>query len=110
MNIDFNQIWERVIRLLEGKTVTTLDKGKLNKIVEVTDEYLTRDSENDSPPQKIPREVFEAVYNHIISNGSITRKYINKQLPKRYSSIVCAVLAKAPNIGFDLNPVRLYKK
>lgn len=110
MNIDFNQIWERVIKSLEGKTVSTLDKSKPNEIVEVTDEYLTRDSENDSRPQKIPREVFEAVYNYIISNGEITRTYINEQLPKRYSSIVCAVLAKAPNIGFDLNPVRLYKK
>lgn len=110
MNISFDQIWERVIKPLEGKTVTTLDEGKLNKIVEVTDEYLTRDSENDSPSQKIPREVFEDVYKYLISNGNITRMYINEKLPKRYSSIVCAVLAKAPNIGFDLNPVRLYKK
>ncbi|PRD56031.1 hypothetical protein [Sphingobacterium gobiense] len=110
MNISFDQIWKKAIRPLEGKTICTLDEGKPNEILKVTNESLTRDSENDSPSQTIPREIFEAVYNYIMVNGTISREYINEELPKRYSSIVCAVLAKAPNIAYELRPVRFYKK
>jgi|SRR5690606_20443433 len=110
MNISFDQIWEKVIIPLEGKTVYTLDESNPNEILKVTNEGLTRDSESDSPPQTIPTEVFEAVYNYIMVNGTISRKYINEKLPKRYSSIVCAVLAEAPNIGYELRPIRLFKK
>ena len=80
------------------------------KFLKVTDESLTRDSENDSPPQTIRKEVFETVYSHIMANGTISRLYINEKLPKRFSSIVCAVLTEAHNIGYELRPIRLYKK
>lgn len=110
MKIHFDQIWKKVIVPLEGKAIYTLDKKKPNKILEVTNENLTRDSENDSSSQTIPREVFEIVYNYVMENGEITRSEINGAMPKRFSSIVCAVLAKAPNIGYELKPVRLYKK
>lgn len=110
MNISFDQIWEKVIIPVEGKTIYTLDKRKRNKIVEMKATYLKIDSENDSPSQTIPREVFAAVYNYIMANGTISREYINEKLPKRFSSIVCAVLAEAPNIGYELRPIRLFKK
>ncbi|WP_146113647.1 hypothetical protein [Sphingobacterium gobiense] len=110
MKINFDDIWEKVIKPLEGKTVHTLDEKKPNKIVEVTNEYLKRNSENDSPAQTIPKEVFETVYNYIMDKGEISRMEINKTLPKRFSSIVCTVLAEAPNIAYELRPVRLFKK
>lgn len=109
MNISFDQIWDKVIMPLKGKAIHTLDEQKANVIVEVNNLFLERDSENDSPSQTISKEVFEVVYNYIMENGEVTRAYINEKLPKRYSSIVCAVLAKAPNIGYDVKPVRLYK-
>ena len=110
MNISFDQIWDKVIIPLKGKTIYTLDEQKPNVIVDVNNHILERDSENDSPSQTISKEVFEVVYNYIMENGEITRAYINEKLPKRYSSIVCAVIATAPNIGYDVKPVRLYKK
>jgi len=109
MNIRFDQIWDKVIMPLKGRIVYTLDEQKANVILDVNNNFLERDSENKSPSQKISKEVFEAVYNYIMENGEITRAYINEKLPKRYSSIVCAVLAKAPNIDYDVKPVRLYK-
>lgn len=110
MIINFKQIWEKVVKPLEGTTVYTLKDREPNKIIEVSDSFLIRDSENDSPPQTIPIEVFETVYNFIMDKGEISRVEINKALPKRFSSILCAVLARAPNIGYDLNPIRIYKK
>jgi hypothetical protein len=109
MNINFDQIWDKVIIPLKGKTIYTLDEQKANFIVDVNNNFLERDSENESPSQKITKEVFAVVYNHIMQNGEITRTYINEKIPRRYSSIICAVLAKAPNIGYDIKPVRLYK-
>lgn len=110
MNISFNQIWDKVIIPLKGKTIYTLDEQKANIIIDVNNDFLERNSENESPSQKISKEVFEVVYNYIMENGEVTRAYINEKLPKRYSSIVCAILAKAPNIGYNVKPVKLYKK
>lgn len=110
MNINFNQIWDRVIKPLKGKTIHTLDEHCANFVIEVTDDFLERDSENNSPSQRISKQVFEIVYYYIMENGEITRTYINEKLPKRYSSIICTVLAKAPNIGHNVKPIRLYKK
>src|SRR5690606_40155093 len=71
----------------DGNTVYTLKNNKPNKILKVSDESLKRDSENDSPTQTIPKEVFKIVYNHVIEKGQITRVEINAALPHRYSSI-----------------------
>lgn len=110
MNIPFEQIWNKVIRPLEGKIVYTLDKASPNMIAKITNDSLTRNSNNTSKPQPISKQIFEVVYNQVMENGSISRIEINKAMPKRFSSIVCAVLAKAPNIRFELNPIKLYKK
>ncbi|MDR6733479.1 hypothetical protein [Sphingobacterium sp. 2149] len=110
MKISFDQIWDKVIVPLKGKTIYTLDENKANTIVDVNADFLERDSINESASQKIPKEVFEILYNYIMKNGEITRIYINEKLPERYSSIICTVLAKAPNICYDVKPIRLYKK
>lgn len=110
MNRSFNQIRKKVIMPLEGKTIYTLDERNPNEILKVTSEGLTRGTENDSPSQTIPREVLRPCITIIMENGTISREYINEKLPKTFSSIVCAVLAEAPNIGYELRPIRLYKK
>ncbi|NGM71672.1 hypothetical protein [Sphingobacterium sp. SGL-16] len=110
MNIQFEKIWNKVIKPLEGKILHTLKYNEPNTILKVTEDSLTRNSKNDSNPQTISKKEFELIYNHIMDNGSVSRSLINTVLPKRFSSIVCAVLSKAPNIKFDLNPIVLYKK
>lgn len=110
MNLSFDQIWDRVIVPLQGKTIYTLDEQQPNNILEATPEYIKRDSRNQSPPQKVPREIIKAVYLYLMEKGEVSRAYINKAFPDRYSSIICTVLAKAPNIGYHLHPLRLFKK
>lgn len=110
MKINFDEIWEKVIKKLKGTIILTLDEKKPNKILEVSDTSLTRDTENDSKSQEIPKEAFKEIYMHIMEKDSISRVEINNKYPNRYSAILCAVLAKCPNIRVELNPIRLFKK
>ncbi len=110
MKINFEDIWEMVIKPLEGETVYTLDFKKTNLIKKVTDNSVIRDSKSDSPSQPIPKEVFRTIYDDLMIDGFITRIAINDKFPKRFSSIVCTILAHAPNIGYELKPVRLFTR
>ncbi|UPZ35816.1 hypothetical protein MUB18_17070 [Sphingobacterium sp. PCS056] len=110
MKINFDEIWEKAIKQLEGTTILTLDYKKPNKILKVTETTLTRDTGNNSDSPPIPKDAFKSIYKQIMEKGTISRLEINNRYPKRFSSILCAVLAKCPNIGVELNPIRLFKK
>lgn len=110
MKINFDFIWKEKIKPLEGLLLKTLDEGSNNRIIKVTDNYLERDSPNNTPPQKIPKDIFKAVYEEVMEKGELSRVDINKKYPKRYSSIICAVLVKLDGITYQLKPIKLVKR
>lgn len=110
MNLSFEQNWEKVVSPLKGRTVRTLRYKKVNKIIEVTKNHLVLKPKKSLRSQPIPKEIFEIIYKYIMDHEEITRVEINKAMPERFSSIVCAILAKFPNIGYDIKPIKLYRK
>lgn len=82
MQVDFNRIWDKKIKPLEGLLLKTLDEGSENKITKVTENYLERNTANDTLPQKIPKDIFKAVYEEVLEKGELSRVDINKNIRK----------------------------
>ena len=98
-NSQFDEIWEKYVMPLEGKTITR-NNGKINKILEVNWGGINRITSNGNQ-QKIDIEIFKKTINHILENGSITRQEINDEYSKRASSGIVLILSQLPMIHLN---------
>ena len=104
-NRKFETIWEKYVMPLEGKTIKRAD-GKTNKIVSVDWSGIKRVTSNGKE-QKIKIEIFKKTINHLIENGSITRKYINDEYQYRASSGIVLILGNTSQFELTTNPTGL---
>lgn len=106
VDIDFDTIWRKYIKPLEGQRVFTAT-GRENIILSVTDKYLQRIS-SKGRTSKVDIKIFESVFHKLLEKKVLTRKEIHTEHPTRVSSIVTAVLAKVPFIKLsDKRPITL---
>lgn len=110
IKLDFDDLWSKHIKPLQGQRIYTLDKNLENMIEVVNDEYLSRISFRTTKSQKISKKIFEEVYTKLSTERKLTRTYINEKYRGRSSSIIAAILCKLPNVAFTTNPVQLHYK
>ena len=101
-HIDFDFIWEKYIKSLEGKTLTRAN-GKKNTILKVDGGGITRITSNGNT-QLIKIEIFKKAINHILTDGAITRKWINEEYKDRASSGIVLILSQVPIFEFSNKP------
>jgi len=107
-NRKFETIWENCVMPLEGKTIKR-DNGKSNKIISVDWSGIKRLTSNGKE-QKIKIEIFKKTINHLLENGSITRKYINDEYQYRASSGIILILGSTSKFELTNNPTGLRMK
>lgn len=90
----FEGIWEKYIIPLQGKTLTR-DTGETNQIVKVSWSEVERITSNGNKG-KIKVEIFKQAINKLLTDGSITRDYINQNYVGRASSGVILILSQVP--------------
>ena len=101
----FDLIWDKYIKPLEGKTLSR-KKNKSNRIVNVDWSGIERITSNGKN-QRIKIEIFKLAINKIISEGSITRDFINQEYKERASSGIILILSQIPFFDFYDNPSRI---
>ena len=105
----FEQIWEKYIIPLQGKTLTR-DNGKSNQILKVDWSGIERVTSNGKNG-KIKIEIFKQTVNKLLTDGSITRDYINQNYVGRASSGVILILSQIPFFKITEKPIGLkYEK
>jgi Holliday junction resolvase-like predicted endonuclease len=104
----FENIWEKYIMPLEGKTIKRPD-GKTNKIEKVDWSGIQRITSNGKP-QKIKIEIFKQTINHLLKNGVITRSYINEEYKDRASSGIVLILGNTEIFELTNRPTGLKMK
>lgn len=101
----FEGIWEKYIIPLQGKTLTR-DSGETNKIVKVNWSEVERITSNGNKG-KIKVEIFKQAINKLLTDGSITRDYINQNYVGRASSGVILILSQVPFFQLTDRPTGL---
>lgn len=107
-DITFEQIWQNYIIPLQGKILT--DNRRSNTILKVDWSGIERLTSNGKRG-KIKIEIFEQSVRKLLSDGEITRDYINQNYVGRASSGVVLILSQVPFFRKLENPIRLkYEK
>jgi Holliday junction resolvase len=101
----FESIWEKYIIPLQGKTLTR-DRGETNQIVKVNWSEVERITSNGNKG-KIKVEIFKQAINKLLTDGSITRDYINQNYVGRASSGVILILSQVPFFQLSDRPTGL---
>jgi hypothetical protein len=101
----FDSIWEKYIIPLQGKTLTR-DNGETNEIVKVNWSEIERLTSNGNKG-KIKVEIFKQAINKLLTDGSITRDYINQNYVGRASSGVILILSQVPFFQLTDKPTGL---
>ncbi|WP_416439704.1 restriction endonuclease [Phnomibacter sp. MR] len=101
----FEGIWEKYIIPLQGKTLTR-DSGETNQIMKVNWSEVERITSNGNNG-KIKVEIFKQAINKLLTDGSITRDYINKNYVGRASSGVILILSQVPFFQLTDRPTGL---
>jgi len=101
----FEDIWKDYIKPLEGETLERRN-GKSNKIIKVDWSGIERITSNGRA-QKIKIEIFRLAINKILSDGSITRDFINQEYKDRASSGIVLVLSQVPFFEYCKSPSRI---
>lgn len=105
----FEQIWENYILPLQGKTLTR-NNGETNHILKVDWSGIERLTSNGNKG-KIKIEIFKKAVNKLLTDGSITRDYINQNYVGRASSGIILVLSQVPFFKLTDKPTGLkYEK
>ncbi len=99
---NFEEVWQKFIKPLKGQTVFSAT-GKKNVIVEVTNDFLRRQS-STGEVSKIEKQIFKTVFHRLKEKKSVTRDEINTEYTKRGSAIIAAVLGRVPFIILTLKP------
>jgi hypothetical protein len=103
--LTFDELWEKYILPLEGKTLTKAN-GESNTILACDWGGIERITSNGKPG-KIKIEIFRTAINQLLSTGSITRDEINQNYTGRASSGVILILSQIPFFKIETNPLRL---
>lgn len=101
----FEQIWEDYIIPLQGKTLTR-SNGKTNKIIKVDWSGIERLTSNGNKG-KIKIEIFKQAVNKLLTDGSISRDYINQNYVGRASSGIVLILSQVPFFTLTDRPTGL---
>lgn len=101
----FDNIWEKYIIPLQGKTLTR-DSGETNVILKVNWSEVERLTSNGNKG-KIKIEIFRQSINKLLAEGSITRDYINQNYVGRASSGVILILSQVPFFKLTDKPAGL---
>jgi Holliday junction resolvase-like predicted endonuclease len=101
----FEGIWEKYIIPLQGKTLTR-ESGETNQIVKVNWSEVERITSNGNKG-KIKVEIFKQAINKLLTDGSITRDYINQNYVGRASSGVILILSQVPFFQLTDRPTGL---
>jgi restriction system protein len=104
-NFDFYSIWQHYVMLLEGKTLNR-ENGKSNKIVKVDWSGIKRITSNNKSGF-INIEIFKETINKLLSEGYVSREYINQNYPGRASSGVILILSQVPFFKLTNKPTGL---
>lgn len=105
----FDDIWEKYIIPLQGKKLTR-DNGETNEILKVNWSEVERLTSNGNKG-KIKVEIFKQAINKLLTDGTITRDYINQNYVGRASSGVILILSQVPFFKLTGKPTGLkYKK
>ena len=103
----FDEIWEKYIMPLEGKTIS--NGNLVNTLISATWTDVTRRTSTGSTG-KIDIDGFKLAYNELKRSGEITRDYINQQVDRRCSSGIVLILSQIPFIEATYNPKGLRLK
>ena len=98
----FDGIWEKYIIPLQGKTLSR-GNGETNEIVKVNWSEIERITSNGNKG-KIKVEIFKQAINKLLSDGSITRDFINQNYVGRASSGIILILSQVPFFNLTDNP------
>lgn len=105
----FEQIWEDHIIPLQGKTLTRKN-GETNQIIKADWSGIERKTSNGNNG-KIKIEIFKEAVNRLLTDGSITRDYINQNYVGRASSGIILILSQVPFFKLTEKPTGLkYEK
>ncbi|MEO9257323.1 MAG: restriction endonuclease [Crocinitomicaceae bacterium] len=105
----FEQIWEDHVIPLQGK-ILTRSSGETNQIIKVDWSGIERKTSNGNNG-KIKIEIFKQAVNRLLTDGSITRDYINQNYVGRASSGIILILSQIPFFKLTEKPTGLkYEK
>ena len=105
----FEQIWEDYIIPLQGKTVMR-SSGETNQIIKADWSGIERNTSNGNNG-KIKIEIFKQAVNRLLTDGAITRDYINQNYVGRASSGIILILSQVPFFKLTEKPTGLkYEK
>lgn len=105
----FEHIWENYIVPLQGKTLTR-NNGETNQILKADWTGVERLTSNGNKG-KIKIEIFKQAINKLLTDGFITRDYINQNYVGRASSGIILVLSQVPYFKLTNKPTGLkYEK
>lgn len=105
----FEQIWEDYIIPLQGK-ILTRNSGETNQIIKADWSGIERKTSNGNNG-KIKIEIFKQAVNRLLTDGSITRDYINQNYVGRASSGIILILSQVPFFKLTEKPTGLkYEK
>lgn len=108
-NNTFQQIWEDYIIPLQGKTLIR-KSGETNQIIKADWSGIERKTSNGNNG-KIKIEIFKHAVNRLLTDGSISRDYINQNYVGRASSGIILVLSQVPFFKLTEKPTGLkYEK
>lgn len=108
-NKNFEQIWDNYVLPLQGKTLAR-NNGETNQILKVDWGGIERLTSNGNKG-KIKIEIFKQVVNKLLTDGSITRDYINQNYVGRASSGIVLILSQVPFFKLKDKPTGLkYEK
>lgn len=105
--MSFDEAWENYIIPLKGSTLYN-SRGS-NQIVAVDWTGVKRVTSNGKNG-RIDIEGFRLAYNILISQGKISRDYINQQVDKRCSSGIVLILSQLPFVELTSSPSGLRLK
>jgi restriction system protein len=105
----FEQIWEDYVIPLQGK-ILTRSSGETNQIDKADWSGIERKTSNGNNG-KIKIEIFKQAVNKLLTDGSITRDYINQNYVGRASSGIILILSQVPFFKLTEKPAGLkYEK
>jgi restriction system protein len=105
----FEQIWEEYIIPLQGK-ILTRNSGEINQIIKADWSGIERKTSNGNNGE-IKIEIFKQVVNRLLTDGIITRDYINQNYVGRASSGIILILLQVPFFKLTEKPTGLkYEK
>ncbi len=99
--MSFDEAWETFIFPLKGKTLYN-SRGS-NRIIAVDWTGIKRITSTGTSG-KIDIEGFRLAYNILISQGHVSRDYINQQVDKRCSSGIVLILSQLPFVELTSSP------